>query len=84
MFAGKLYQSTLGFNGLAGGTGTGMAGANGGGTFSRPRSSSMSMIDRSEAAWAILGSTGGYRSKSKLLHFFLYFLLCVPNTHPLE
>lgn len=61
--SGKLYQSTLGFNSLQGGiNGTGLAS---GGTFSRPRSSSMSMIDRSEAAWAILGSTGGYRSKSK-------------------
>eukprot|EP00428_Durinskia_dybowskii_P081986 CAMPEP_0170425514 /NCGR_PEP_ID=MMETSP0117_2-20130122/38148_1 /TAXON_ID=400756 /ORGANISM="Durinskia baltica, Strain CSIRO CS-38" /LENGTH=987 /DNA_ID=CAMNT_0010684487 /DNA_START=155 /DNA_END=3118 /DNA_ORIENTATION=+ len=29
----------------------------------RARSSSMSMLDRSEAAWAILGNTGGYRSK---------------------
>ena len=31
----------------------------------RMRSSSMSMMDRGEAAWAILGNTGGYRSKSK-------------------
>jgi hypothetical protein len=31
----------------------------------RARSSSLSMIDRSEAAWAILGNTGGYRSRSK-------------------
>jgi hypothetical protein len=34
-------------------------------SYGRMRSSSMSMIDRSEAAWAILGNTGGYRSKCK-------------------
>jgi hypothetical protein len=33
----------------------------------RARSSSMSMLDRSEAAWAILGNSGGFRSRSKYL-----------------
>lgn len=53
--------------------GTTNAGPNGG--FTRMRSSSMSMIERSEAAWAILGSTGGYRSKSK---YFFGFICSIP------
>lgn len=55
---GKAYQHSMG-----GPNATSGMGGNGG--FTRMRSSSMSMIERSEAAWAILGNTGGYRSKSK-------------------
>ncbi len=69
---GKLYQSNLGYggmqlhhNGVHSGNSAHLQHLQAG-TFSRPRSSSLSMIDRGSsegASWAILGSTGGYRSK---------------------
>jgi hypothetical protein len=60
----------MGYGNIQGGAAAG--GSNISGNYNRVRSSSMSMIDRSEAAWAILGSTGGYRSKSACDSF--YFL----------
>ena len=67
---GKLYSHSMGYGNIQGGAATG---GNISGTYNRVRSSSMSMIDRSEAAWAILGSTGGYRSKSKSDDYLLLF-----------
>jgi hypothetical protein len=61
-------------NGAAGGA----AGAQ------RARSSSLSMIDRSEAAWAILGNTGGYRSRSKCSCVCVSRGACVGRNHTFD